>query len=68
MKKENNEIIEHYKNHIEEIENIIDKIDNDKLLDRQQRSRFISFLDKAILHCKGMISVLNGTYQPSKKQ
>lgn len=63
MKEENEGIIEHYKAHITEIEEVIDKIDNDKLLDRQQRARFIKFLDKAVLHCRGMISVLDGTYQ-----
>lgn len=67
MEKTNGEIIQQYEKYIKEIEKIIENIDNDKVLDRQQRNRFITFLEKAILHSKGMISVFNGTYQPSSK-
>ena len=43
-------------------EEIIDKVDNDKVLNRHQRNRLITFLEKSIYHCKGMISTLDGTY------
>lgn len=62
MSKDNEEIINHYKQHITEIEEIIDKVDNDKILSRHQRTRLITFLEKTIYHCKGMISILDGTY------
>ena len=62
MKEDNKEIIKHYQQHIAEIEEIIDKVDNDKILDRHQRNRFITFLEKAVYHCKGMICKLDGSY------
>lgn len=62
MSKENEELIKHYIQHIVEIEEIIDKVDNDKVLNRHQRNRLITFLEKSIYHCKGMISTLDGTY------
>ena len=62
MPKDNEEIINHYKQHITEIEELIDKVDNDKILSRHQRTRLIIFLEKATYHCKGMISTLDGTY------
>lgn len=62
MSKDNEEIINHYKQHITEIEEIIDKVDSDKILSRHQRTRLITFLEKTIYHCKGMISILDGTY------
>ena len=65
MEENKKEIIEHYESYIS---SIIDAVDNDKLLDRQHRNRFITFLDKSVLHCKGMISVINGTYQPKRKE
>lgn len=68
MEENKKEIIEHYESYISSIETIIDAVDNDKLLDRQHRNRFITFLDKSVLHCKGMISVINGTYQPKRKE
>lgn len=62
MKNENEEIIKHYQQHISEIEEVIDKVDNDKVLSRNQRTRLITFLERTIYHCKGMISTLDGTY------
>ena len=62
MSKENEELIKHYIQHIVEIEEIIDKVDNDKVLNRHQRTRLITFLEKSTYHCKGMISTLDGTY------
>lgn len=62
MSKDNEELIKHYIQHIVEIEEIIDKVDNDKVLNRHQRNRLITFLEKSIYHCKGMISTLDGTY------
>ena len=66
--EQDEETINHYKQHIAEIEEIIDKVDNDKILSRHQTTRLIIFLEKATYHCKGMISVLNGTYQPKRKE
>lgn len=62
MIKDNEETIKHYQQHISEIEKIIDKVDNDKILSRHQRTRLITFLEKSTYHCKGMISILDGTY------
>ncbi len=62
MSKDNEELIKHYIQHIVEIEEIIDKVDNDKVLNRHQRTRLITFLEKSTYHCKGMISTLDGTY------
>lgn len=62
MIKDNEETIKHYQQHISEIEEMIDKVDNDKVLNRHQRNRLITFLEKSIYHCKGMISTLDGTY------
>ena len=62
MEEKKEIIIDHYKQHIVEIEEIIDKVDNDKVLNRHQRNRLITFLEKSIYHCKGMISTLDGTY------
>lgn len=62
MPKDNEETINHYKQHIIEIEELINKVDNDKLLNRYQRNRLITFLEKATYHCKGMIRTLDGTY------
>ncbi len=62
MSKDNEEIINHYKQHITEIEEIIEKVDNDKILSRHQRTRLITFLEKTTYHCKGMISILDGSY------
>ncbi len=62
MPKDNEELIKHYQQHISEIEEVIDKVDNDKILNRHQRSRLITFLEKAAYHCKGMISALDGSY------
>ena len=41
MPKDNEEIIKHYQQHITEIEELIDKVDNDKVLSRHQRTRLI---------------------------
>lgn len=62
MPKDNEELIKHYQQHITEIEEIIEKVDNDKVLSRHQRTRLITFLEKSVYHCKGMISTLDGTY------
>lgn len=62
MPKDNEELIKHYQQHITEIEELIDKVDNDKVLSRHQRTRLITFLEKATYHCKGMISTLDGSY------
>lgn len=66
MEKLNEQKIQQYESYINEIEKLIDSIDNNKILDRQQRNRLITFLEKSVLHSKGMISVLNGTYQAKK--
>lgn len=62
MEEKKEVIIAHYRQHIEEIEELIDKVDNDKILNRHQRNRLITFLEKATYHCKGMISTLDGSY------
>ena len=62
MPKDNEEIINHYQQHIAEIEEISDKGDNDKGLSRHQRTRLIIFLEKATYHWKGMIRTLDGSY------
>ena len=62
MEDKKEAIIARYKQHISEIEEIIDKVDNDKVLNRHQRTRLITFLEKATYHCKGMISTLDGSY------
>ena len=67
MENTNQEIIQHYEQYIKEVESMINKIDNDKLLERRQRNRLIAFLEKVIFHCKGMVSVLDGTYHTKKK-
>lgn len=62
MEEKKEVIIAHYRQHIEEIEELIDKVDNDKILNRHQRNRLITFLEKATYHCKGMIRTLDGSY------
>lgn len=68
MEKQNETKIQQYEAYINAIEKLIDSIDNNKILDRQQRNRLITFLEKSVLHSKGMISVLNGTYQPNTRK
>ena len=62
MQNQNEGIIKRYEQHIEEIEKLIDMVDNDKVLNRHQRNRLITFLEKAVYHCKGMIRTLDGSY------
>jgi hypothetical protein len=64
--EENKKLIKQYEEFAKDIEIIIDKVDNDKILNRRQRTRLIEFLDKAVLHINGMISVLNGSYKKDK--
>lgn len=68
MEELNVQKIQQYKKCINEIEKLINRIDSNKILDRQQRNRLITFLEKSIHHSKGMINVLNGTYQAKRKE
>lgn len=68
MEKANETKIQQYEEYIQEIEKLIDRVDNNKILDRRQRNRLIAFLEKSVHHSKGMISVLNGTYKSKTRK
>lgn len=60
--------IKQYDQYGTELEEFINKVDNDKVLDIQERARFINFLYKAQLYCIGRISVLDGSYKKDKNK
>ena len=61
---ENEKVIKEYENIINDTENYISKIENNEVLDRQQKYKLIEKLDYVINHCKGKIQYLNGSYIP----
>lgn len=55
--------IKQYEQYGSELEDFIHKVGNDKILNMQDKTRFMTFLYNAYLHCIDRISVLNGSYK-----
>ena len=62
----NEKSIKEYEQVITDMENYISKVEQNTVLDRQQKYKLIEKLDSVINHCKGKIKVLNGSFVPNQ--
>ncbi len=62
----NEKSIKEYEQVITDTENYISKVEQNTVLDRQQKYKLIERLDSVINHCKGKIQVLNGSFVPNQ--
>lgn len=61
---DNTQVIEQYELYTTKIEVLISEVEQNTVLDRQQKYKLIERLDSVINHCKGKVKVLNGSFVP----
>lgn len=62
----NTQVIEQYDLYITKIEMLISEVEQNTVLDRQQKYKLIERLYLVINHCKDKVNVLNGSFVPSQ--